>query len=91
GDEVLTPDSSRFWDAGTWEPGRAQPSFDKQYVRDWLRSDESGWTGDGPAPALPDEVVERTRARYAEAFERLTGRSFDPAGGFFEVAGPPEF
>ena len=60
-------------------------------MRDWLRSDESGWTGDGPAPALPDEVVERTRARYVEAFERLTGRSFDPAGGFFEVAGPPEF
>ncbi|MUN62129.1 phosphoribosylaminoimidazolesuccinocarboxamide synthase [Kocuria sediminis] len=91
GDEVLTPDSSRFWDAETYAPGTAQPSFDKQYVRDWLRSDESGWTGTGPVPQLPDEVVEKTRARYVEAFERLTGRSFDPEGGFFEVAGPPEY
>ncbi|GAB4098242.1 phosphoribosylaminoimidazolesuccinocarboxamide synthase [Sinomonas halotolerans] len=78
GDEVLTPDSSRFWDASTWEPGRAQPSFDKQYVRDWLTSAESGWdrsSGDEP-PALPADVVERTRARYVEAYERLTGRAF---------------
>ena len=78
GDEVLTPDSSRFWDAATWEPGAAQPSFDKQYVRDWLTSAESGWdraSGDEP-PALPAEVVERTRARYVEAYERITGRRF---------------
>jgi phosphoribosylaminoimidazole-succinocarboxamide synthase len=78
GDEVLTPDSSRFWDAATYEPGRAQPSFDKQYVRDWLTGPESGWdkaSGQQP-PALPQDVVERTRARYVEAFERLTGRAF---------------
>ncbi|MFF4653200.1 phosphoribosylaminoimidazolesuccinocarboxamide synthase [Streptomyces sp. NPDC001380] len=74
-DEVLTPDSSRFWPADTWEPGRPQPSFDKQYVRDWLSSPASGWdrSGDTPPPALPDEVVERTRAKYVEAYERLTG------------------
>lgn len=78
GDEVLTPDSSRFWDAGLWAPGQAQPSFDKQYVRDWLASEESGWdrASDTPPPALPTEVVERTRARYVEAFERLTGATF---------------
>ena len=78
GDEVLTPDSSRFWDAATWEPGHAQPSFDKQFVRDWLTSPESGWdraSGQEP-PALPTEVVERTRDRYVEAYERLTGRAF---------------
>ncbi|GAB2762992.1 phosphoribosylaminoimidazolesuccinocarboxamide synthase [Sinomonas soli] len=78
GDEVLTPDSSRFWDAATWEPGHAQPSFDKQFVRDWLTSPESGWdraSGQEP-PALPAEVVERTRDRYVEAYERLTGRAF---------------
>ncbi|RZS90826.1 phosphoribosylaminoimidazole-succinocarboxamide synthase [Motilibacter rhizosphaerae] len=78
GDEVLTPDSSRFWPADSWEPGRAQPSFDKQYVRDWLTSPASGWdrASDAPPPPLPAEVVERTRARYVEAYERLTGRSF---------------
>ncbi len=78
GDEVLTPDSSRFWPAGTWEPGRAQPSFDKQYVRDWLTSPASGWDrgSDAPPPELPAEVVERTRARYVEAYERLTGEQF---------------
>jgi phosphoribosylaminoimidazole-succinocarboxamide synthase len=75
GDEVLTPDSSRFWPADTWQPGRAQPSYDKQYVRDWLV--ESGWDRDSPPPPLPDEVVERTRAKYVEAYERLTGASFD--------------
>jgi phosphoribosylaminoimidazole-succinocarboxamide synthase len=78
GDEVLTPDSSRFWDAATWEPGQAQPSFDKQFVRDWLTSAESGWdraSGQEP-PALPEEVVKRTRDRYVEAYERLTGRTF---------------
>ncbi|VTR77670.1 phosphoribosylaminoimidazolesuccinocarboxamide synthase [Cellulomonas hominis] len=75
GDEVLTPDSSRFWPADAWEPGRAQPSFDKQFVRDWLTSDASGWdrAADATPPSLPAEVVERTRARYLEAFERLTG------------------
>ncbi|AJT41976.1 phosphoribosylaminoimidazolesuccinocarboxamide synthase [Psychromicrobium lacuslunae] len=76
GDEVLTPDSSRFWDAALWQPGRAQPSFDKQYVRDWLRSDESGWDGQGEPPALPEDVVERTRGRYIEAYEKLTGTKF---------------
>ena len=78
GDEVLTPDSSRFWPADGWQPGRPQPSFDKQYVRDWLTSPASGWdrhSGDAP-PELPAEVVERTRAKYVEAFERLTGRRF---------------
>jgi phosphoribosylaminoimidazole-succinocarboxamide synthase len=75
GDEVLTPDSSRFWPAAEWQPGRAQPSYDKQIVRDWLLSPASGWdraSGEAP-PALPDEVVEHTRARYIEAFETLTG------------------
>jgi phosphoribosylaminoimidazole-succinocarboxamide synthase len=77
-DEVLTPDSSRFWPADAWEPGHAQPSFDKQFVRDWLTSPASGWDrGSGePPPPLPDDVVERTRARYVEAYERLTGRIF---------------
>ncbi|WP_293784096.1 phosphoribosylaminoimidazolesuccinocarboxamide synthase [uncultured Aeromicrobium sp.] len=75
-DEVLTPDSSRFWPAEEWEPGRSQPSFDKQFVRDWLTSPESGWDRDlGSAPPrLPDEVVEKTRERYLEAYRRLTGR-----------------
>ncbi|WAH95752.1 phosphoribosylaminoimidazolesuccinocarboxamide synthase [Arthrobacter sp. MMS18-M83] len=78
GDEVLTPDSSRFWDASTYEPGKAQPSYDKQFVRDWLTSAESGWdrSGDTPPPALPADVVEKTRARYVEAYEKLTGRTF---------------
>ncbi|MET1034610.1 MAG: phosphoribosylaminoimidazolesuccinocarboxamide synthase [Arthrobacter sp.] len=79
GDEVLTPDSSRFWDAETYRPGQAQPSFDKQYVRDWLTGPESGWDRSSGAepPALPAEVVERTRARYIEAYERITGRTFE--------------
>lgn len=74
-DEVLTPDSSRFWPADEWEPGRPQPSFDKQIVRDWLTSPAAGWDryGEQPPPALPAEVVERTRARYIEAYELLTG------------------
>ncbi|MFD4538753.1 phosphoribosylaminoimidazolesuccinocarboxamide synthase [Streptomyces bauhiniae] len=74
-DEVLTPDSSRFWPAETWEPGHAQPSFDKQFVRDWLTGPESGWdrTSEQPPPALPEQVVEATRAKYIEAYERLTG------------------
>ena len=78
GDEVLTPDSSRFWDAQTYVPGQAQPSFDKQFVRDWLVSDASGWdrTSAVPPPPLPQQVVERTRARYIEAYERLTGSTF---------------
>ncbi|ELT43113.1 phosphoribosylaminoimidazolesuccinocarboxamide synthase [Arthrobacter nitrophenolicus] len=78
GDEVLTPDSSRFWDAATYKPGQAQPSYDKQYVRDWLTSAESGWdkSSDTPPPALPAEVVERTRSRYVEAYEKITGKTF---------------
>ena len=77
-DEVLTPDSSRFWPADDWRPGRPQPSFDKQYVRDWLTSPASGWdrASGEPPPPLPDEVVERTRARYVEAYERITGLTF---------------
>jgi phosphoribosylaminoimidazole-succinocarboxamide synthase len=75
GDEVLTPDSSRFWSADAWKPGQQQPSYDKQYVRDWLL-DESGWDRESPPPALPDDVVDRTRAKYVEAYERLTGTSF---------------
>ena len=73
-DEVLTPDSSRYWPANQWEPGHAQPSFDKQFVRDWLTSPESGWDKDSqtPPPELPDHIVEQTRAKYVEAYERLT-------------------
>jgi phosphoribosylaminoimidazole-succinocarboxamide synthase len=76
GDEVLTPDSSRFWPADQWQPGRAQPSFDKQYVRDWLTSTASGWdrASDAPPPPLPDDVVARTQERYLDAYRRLTGR-----------------
>ncbi|GAA1489005.1 phosphoribosylaminoimidazolesuccinocarboxamide synthase [Brachybacterium sacelli] len=78
GDEVLTPDSSRFWSADTYVEGRTQPSLDKQFVRDWLTSRASGWhKGTAtPPPALPSEVVEQTRARYVEAYERLTGQQF---------------
>ena len=77
-DEVLTPDSSRYWPADLWQPGRAQPSFDKQYLRDWLTSPASGWDKNGstPPPALPAEVVEQTRAKYVEAYERLTGQTW---------------
>ncbi|MGW4274512.1 phosphoribosylaminoimidazolesuccinocarboxamide synthase [Streptomyces seoulensis] len=77
-DEVLTPDSSRFWPADQWQPGRAQPSYDKQYVRDWLTSAESGWdrASEQPPPPLPENVVEATRAKYVEAYERLTGTSW---------------
>ncbi|GAB3793325.1 phosphoribosylaminoimidazolesuccinocarboxamide synthase [Nocardioides ungokensis] len=77
-DEVLTPDSSRFWPASQWRPGRTQPSYDKQIVRNWLLSPESGWdrAAGGPPPALPAAVVERTRARYVEAYERLTGQTW---------------
>lgn len=77
-DELLTPDSSRFWPADDWQPGRVQNSFDKQFVRDWLTSDASGWdkaSGEEP-PALPADVVEATRAKYVEAYENLTGRIF---------------
>ena len=79
-DEVLTPDSSRFWPADQWEPGHPQPSFDKEYVREWLMSPASGWdrsSGEAPPP-LPGEVLERTRAKYVEAYERLTGETFVP-------------
>jgi phosphoribosylaminoimidazole-succinocarboxamide synthase len=77
-DEVLTPDSSRFWAAQQWRPGGPQPSYDKQFVRDWLTSPASGWdrTSGQPPPALSDDIVERTRAKYVEAYERLTGRRF---------------
>jgi len=75
GDEVCTPDSSRFWPADQYEPGRSQPSFDKQYVRDWASS--TGWDRNPPAPAIPDDVVSRTRGKYVEAYERITGEPFD--------------
>ncbi|HWL97568.1 MAG TPA: phosphoribosylaminoimidazolesuccinocarboxamide synthase [Nocardioidaceae bacterium] len=77
-DEVLTPDSSRFWPAEEWQPGRPQTSFDKQFVRDWLTSPASGWdrSSDRPPPRLPDAVVRSTRERYLQAYERLTGRTF---------------
>ena len=75
GDEVLTPDSSRFWPADSWSPGHAQPSYDKQYVRDWLTND-SGWDRVSPPPELPDDVVAATRERYVTAYEQLTGRPF---------------
>ena len=75
GDEVLTPDSSRYWPADDFEPGRPQASFDKQYVRDWAAA--SGWDKTPPAPELPPDVVEGTRARYVEAYERITGEPFD--------------
>ena len=75
GDEVLTPDSSRFWPADGWQPGRPQPSFDKQYVRDWAAG--TGWDKTPPAPAIPDDVVAGTRARYVEAYEKITGQPFD--------------
>jgi phosphoribosylaminoimidazole-succinocarboxamide synthase len=73
-DEVLTPDSSRYWPADEYEPGRVMPSFDKQYVRDWL--DSTGWDHTPPAPPMPDDVKAGTRARYVEAYELITGRSF---------------
>jgi len=74
GDEVLTPDSSRFWPAEGYEPGHGQPSFDKQYVRDWAT--ESGWDKTPPAPALPEDIVARTRDLYVDAYERLTNEPF---------------
>ncbi len=74
GDEVLTPDSSRYWPAEDYEPGRGQPSFDKQYVRDWAAG--SGWDKQPPAPAIPEEVVAGTRRRYIEAYERITGEDY---------------
>jgi phosphoribosylaminoimidazole-succinocarboxamide synthase len=78
GDEVLTPDSSRFWPAEQWEPGRSQASYDKQFVRDWLTSPESGWdrASEQPPPPLPSHVVEATRGKYVEAYERLTGSAW---------------
>jgi phosphoribosylaminoimidazole-succinocarboxamide synthase len=75
GDEVLTPDSSRFWPADGYEPGHGQPSFDKQYVRDWASG--SGWDKTPPAPPLPDEVIARTRELYVDAYERITGEPFE--------------
>jgi phosphoribosylaminoimidazole-succinocarboxamide synthase len=75
GDEVMTPDSSRFWPADGYEPGRSQPSFDKQYVRDWAAG--SGWDKSPPAPELPEEIVQGTRRRYVEAYERIAGEPFE--------------
>ena len=71
----MTPDSSRFWDAQGYEPGKSQPNFDKQFVRDWL--DESGWDHEPPAPELPDDIVEMTRQRYIEAYSKLTGATLN--------------
>src|SRR5665213_2628927 len=82
GDEVLTPDSSRFWDAESYQPGRPQPSFDKQFVRDWATS--SGWDRSPPAPAIPAEVVEGTQARYRDAYERIVG---EPLSAWLERSG----
>jgi phosphoribosylaminoimidazole-succinocarboxamide synthase len=82
-DEVMTPDSSRFWPEDEYQAGRSQPSFDKQYVRDWL--DTSGWDHSPPPPELPDDVVDATRSRYVEAFQRVTGRKFED--WLSEVAG----
>jgi phosphoribosylaminoimidazole-succinocarboxamide synthase len=73
-DEVMTPDSSRFWPADVWQPGRGQASFDKQFVRDWLET--SGWDKNSPPPTLPEDVVQKTSARYIEAWERITGLPF---------------
>ncbi len=78
-DELLTPDSSRFWDVALYEPGASPPSFDKQYVRDFVAG--SGWNREPPAPRLPDEVIEGTRERYATAYRRLTGKPWPPAEG----------
>jgi phosphoribosylaminoimidazole-succinocarboxamide synthase len=75
-DELLTPDSSRFWPADQYQPGRSQPSFDKQFVRDWLET--TSWDKNSPPPSLPNDVVVRTRQKYVEAFERLTGKPFAP-------------
>jgi phosphoribosylaminoimidazole-succinocarboxamide synthase len=75
GDEMCTPDSSRFWPVDGYEPGRPQPSFDKQFVRDWASS--TGWDRNPPAPAVPDEIVARTRDKYFEAYERITGEPFE--------------
>jgi phosphoribosylaminoimidazole-succinocarboxamide synthase len=85
GDEVLTPDSSRFWPAEGYEPGRAQPSFDKQPVRDWATA--SGWDRTPPAPAIPDEVVEGTRSRYRDAYERIVG---EPLDAWLKRSGAPD-
>jgi phosphoribosylaminoimidazole-succinocarboxamide synthase len=85
-DEVLTPDSSRFWPADAWEPGTVPPSFDKQPLRDWL--EETGWSKTPPPPALPPEIVDATRARYIEAYERLTAKSFTSWPGVGPVNAP---
>ncbi len=78
-DELLTPDSSRFWDAELYEPGKSQPNFDKQYVRDWLSA--SGWDREPPAPELPDSVISNTEARYIQAYEIITGRNWKNVTG----------
>jgi phosphoribosylaminoimidazole-succinocarboxamide synthase len=93
-DEVLTPDSSRYWPADSYRPGGSQPSFDKQFVRDWL--ERSGWDKNSPPPLLPDEVVAKTREKYVECYERLTGQPFpwrskEAADGRAQTAGPTCF
>jgi phosphoribosylaminoimidazole-succinocarboxamide synthase len=88
GDEVCTPDSSRFWPLDQYEPGRSQPSFDKQFVRDWASS--TGWDRTPPAPEIPDEVVERTREKYIEAYERITGQPFEAWVERTETSGAEE-
>ena len=89
-DEVLTPDSSRFWPADRWQPGRSQPSFDKQFVRDWLTSPQARWdrAAGHPPPALPAAVVDRTRQRYVQAYERITGLTWDDPPGTEEAIPP---
>jgi phosphoribosylaminoimidazole-succinocarboxamide synthase len=84
GDEVVTPDSSRFWPADGYEPGRSQPSFDKQFVRDWAAG--SGWDKTPPAPAIPEDVVDGTRSRYLDAYERITG---EPLSAWLDRTGAP--
>jgi phosphoribosylaminoimidazole-succinocarboxamide synthase len=88
GDEICTPDSSRFWPADLYEPGRGQPSFDKQFVRDWASS--TGWDRNPPAPAIPDEVVRRTREKYIEAYDRITGQPFHAWLQLTGAGGPVE-
>src|SRR5678816_3326739 len=85
-DEALTPDSSRFWDAASYEPGRPQASFDKQFVRDWL--ERQPWDKTAPGPELPPDVVAGTRARYVEAYQRITGASLEPQGRAVENSRP---
>ena len=74
-DELLTPDSSRFWEGSTYQPGQSQPNYDKQFVRDWLN--EAGWNHEPPSPELPEEIVNKTSERYSEAYTKLTGKQLN--------------